>query len=93
MPFSTVGYGYSHHLLTNVEIDLRKIKPYYFKYQTFAKGRWLGRKVIEVFNTEFRDRDNTFYVCEPPPQDSFSFFQWSMEGGYDREKQATDSLT
>ncbi|KAF9415517.1 hypothetical protein BGZ94_000073, partial [Podila epigama] len=30
-------------------------------YQTYAKGRWLGRKLIEVFNTEFRDRDNTFY--------------------------------
>ncbi|KAF9092411.1 hypothetical protein BGX23_004338 [Mortierella sp. AD031] len=41
--------------------DLRKIKPYFFKYQTYAKGRWLGRKLIEVFNTEFRDRDNTFY--------------------------------
>ncbi|KAF9203686.1 hypothetical protein BGZ49_006154 [Haplosporangium sp. Z 27] len=40
---------------------LRKIKPYFFKYQTFAKGRWLGRQLIEVFNTEFRDRDNTFY--------------------------------
>ncbi|KAF9929941.1 hypothetical protein FBU30_001100 [Linnemannia zychae] len=40
---------------------LRKIQPYYFKYQTYAKGRWLGRKLIEVFNTEFRDRDNTFY--------------------------------
>lgn len=43
-------------------VDLRKIKPYFFKYQTYAKGRWLGRKLIEVFNTEFRDRDNTFYV-------------------------------
>ncbi|KAF9346299.1 hypothetical protein BGX26_002211 [Mortierella sp. AD094] len=43
------------------ENDLRKIKPYFFKYQTFAKGRWLGRGLIEVFNTEFRDRDNTFY--------------------------------
>ncbi|KAG0275906.1 hypothetical protein BGZ95_008243 [Linnemannia exigua] len=41
--------------------NLRKIKPYFFKYQTYAKGRWLGRKLIEVFNTEFRDRDNTFY--------------------------------
>ncbi|KAF8937431.1 hypothetical protein BGZ47_009053 [Haplosporangium gracile] len=41
--------------------DLRKIKPYFFKYQTYAKGRWLGRKLIDVFNTEFRDRDNTFY--------------------------------
>ncbi|KAG0310463.1 hypothetical protein BGZ99_000372, partial [Dissophora globulifera] len=27
-----------------VENDLRKIKPCFFKYQTFAKGRWLGRK-------------------------------------------------
>ncbi|KAF9980103.1 hypothetical protein BGZ65_005551 [Modicella reniformis] len=43
------------------ENDLRKIKPYFFKYQTFAKGRWLGRRIIDVFNTEFRDRDNTFY--------------------------------
>ncbi|KAI1318991.1 hypothetical protein EDD11_005189 [Mortierella claussenii] len=42
-------------------LSLRKIKPYFFKYQTFAKGRWLGRSIIEVFNTEFRDRDNTFY--------------------------------
>ncbi|KAF9332590.1 hypothetical protein BG006_004544 [Podila minutissima] len=41
--------------------SLRKIKPYFFKYQTYAKGRWLGRQLIEVFNTEFRDRDNTFY--------------------------------
>ncbi|KAG0024221.1 hypothetical protein BGZ81_007793 [Podila clonocystis] len=40
---------------------LRKINPYFFKYQTYAKGRWLGRQLIEVFNTEFRDRDNTFY--------------------------------
>ncbi|KAI7832411.1 pseudouridine synthase [Gamsiella multidivaricata] len=43
------------------ENGLRKIKPYFFKYQTFAKGRWLGRKVIDVFNMEFRDRDSIFY--------------------------------
>ncbi|KAF9180178.1 hypothetical protein BGZ51_006405 [Haplosporangium sp. Z 767] len=41
--------------------DLRKIKPYFFKYQTYAKGRWLGRTLIEVFDTEFRDRDHAFY--------------------------------
>ncbi|KAF9019828.1 hypothetical protein BGZ52_003071, partial [Haplosporangium bisporale] len=45
----------------NLVAYLRKIKPYFFKYQTYAKGRWLGRQLIEVFNTEFRDRDNTFY--------------------------------
>ncbi|KAF9897420.1 hypothetical protein BX616_005636, partial [Lobosporangium transversale] len=47
--------------LLKYSTDLRKIKPYFFKYQTFAKGRWLGRPLIEVFNTEFRDRDNDFY--------------------------------
>ncbi|KAG0037165.1 hypothetical protein BGZ82_003010 [Podila clonocystis] len=44
-----------------INSGLRKINPYFFKYQTYAKGRWLGRQLIEVFNTEFRDRDNTFY--------------------------------
>ncbi|KAF9582627.1 hypothetical protein BGW38_010956 [Lunasporangiospora selenospora] len=43
------------------ENGLRKILPYSFKYQTFAKGRWLGRRLIDVFNLEFRDRDNAFY--------------------------------
>ncbi|KAF9137116.1 hypothetical protein BG015_002842 [Linnemannia schmuckeri] len=47
--------------LVDPEEDLKNAQPYFFKYQTYAKGRWLGRKLIEVFNTEFRDRDNTFY--------------------------------
>ncbi|KAG0003437.1 hypothetical protein BGZ80_002652 [Entomortierella chlamydospora] len=47
--------------LKNAEFYFENGRPYFFKYQTFAKGRWLGRELIEVFNTEFRDRDNTFY--------------------------------
>ncbi|KAG0260382.1 hypothetical protein DFQ27_003574 [Actinomortierella ambigua] len=43
------------------ENGLRKVRPYFYRYQTYAKGRWLGRELIEVMNTEFRDRDTKYY--------------------------------
>jgi hypothetical protein len=43
-------------------IDLRKVKPYYFEYKSFAKGRWLNRPLLEVFASEFRDRNEEYYV-------------------------------
>lgn len=44
-------------------VGLRKVRPYYYKYQAFAKGRWMGRSLIEVFSTEFRDQTRVYYVC------------------------------
>ncbi|KAG0225722.1 hypothetical protein BGW42_004122 [Actinomortierella wolfii] len=44
------------------EHGLRKVKPYFYRYQTYAKGRWLGRELIEVMRTEFQDRDAKYYV-------------------------------
>jgi hypothetical protein len=46
---------------------LRKIEPYWYPYTTMAKGRWLGREMLEVVSTEFRDRSIDYYV-------SLSFF-------------------
>ncbi|KAG0226302.1 hypothetical protein BGW41_004233 [Actinomortierella wolfii] len=43
------------------EHGLRKVKPYFYRYQTYAKGRWLGRELIEVMRTEFQDRDAKYY--------------------------------
>ncbi|KAF7726409.1 hypothetical protein EC973_008743 [Apophysomyces ossiformis] len=43
------------------ENGLRKVEPYYFKYQAYAKGRWLARTILDVFTTEFRDRDEAYY--------------------------------
>ncbi|RPD57956.1 pseudouridine synthase [Lentinus tigrinus ALCF2SS1-7] len=40
---------------------LKKIPPYWYPYTTMAKGRWLGREVLEVVSTEFRDRSMEFY--------------------------------
>lgn len=41
---------------------LRKLEPYWYNYTTMAKGRWLGREILEVVSTEFRDRSMEYYV-------------------------------
>ncbi|KAH8551596.1 hypothetical protein BGW37DRAFT_513344 [Umbelopsis sp. PMI_123] len=43
------------------EKGLRKVRPYYYKYQAFAKGRWMGRSILDVFSTEFRDQTKVYY--------------------------------
>lgn len=41
---------------------LKKIPPYWYPYTTMAKMRWLGRELLEVVSTEFRDRSMEYYV-------------------------------
>jgi len=41
---------------------LKKIPPYWYPYTTMAKLRWLGRELLEVVSTEFRDRSMEYYV-------------------------------
>lgn len=43
-------------------IDLRKVKPYSFEFQSNAKGRWFGRTILDVFQKEFRDATLEYYV-------------------------------
>lgn len=40
---------------------LRRLPPYYFTYLTFCKQRWRDRNLLEVFISEFRDRDAEYY--------------------------------
>lgn len=40
---------------------LRKVYPYYFTYTTFCKGRWVGKKLIDVFSEEFRAHSKEEY--------------------------------
>ncbi|OBZ69918.1 Uncharacterized protein C18B11.02c [Grifola frondosa] len=40
---------------------LKKIPPYWYPYTTMAKARWLGREILEVVSTEFRDRSMEYY--------------------------------
>jgi len=41
---------------------LRYLKPYWWPYRTFVKNRWIGRELLEVVSTEFRDRSVEYYV-------------------------------
>ena len=43
-----------------------RVKPYWFDYCSWAKGRWFNQPLIEVFRREFRDRPAAYYshACE-----------------------------
>ncbi|KAM0521337.1 hypothetical protein ACHAPE_002817 [Trichoderma viride] len=43
------------------EDDLRRVKPYHFTYNTYCKERWRGRSLIDIFESEFRDRPVEYY--------------------------------
>ena len=38
-----------------------RVAPYFFEYKTFTKQRWLGKRLIEVFEKEFCDRPMDYY--------------------------------
>lgn len=38
------------------ELQLRRVKPYYWHYITHAKGRWDGRTLYDIFSDEYRER-------------------------------------
>ncbi|GAA5879372.1 hypothetical protein JCM1840_006025 [Sporobolomyces johnsonii] len=46
---------------------LRKVKPYMFAFQSWAKERWQGRTLIDIYS-EFRDRTTEYY-------------EWAIETG------------
>lgn len=48
------------------EGGLRRVKPYYYTYNTYCKERWRGRQLQEIFTSEFRDRPAEYYVGRQP---------------------------
>ncbi|SCU91502.1 LAFA_0F04148g1_1 [Lachancea sp. 'fantastica'] len=44
-----------------IEGPLRKVVPYHFTYKTFCKMRWRDRPLIDIFVSEFRDREESYY--------------------------------
>jgi tRNA pseudouridine synthase 9 len=44
---------------------LRRVPPYHFTYNTWVKGRWRNRGILDVFTSEFRDRTEEYYVRRP----------------------------
>lgn len=52
---------------------LKKMPPYWYPYTTMAKERWLGREILEIVSTEFRDRSMEYYVGTLPSLPSRGF--------------------
>ncbi|PVV02633.1 hypothetical protein BB560_002910 [Smittium megazygosporum] len=44
-----------------IENGLRKVAPYWYRYIAHAKERWFGRTVLEVFSSEFKGKDSSYY--------------------------------
>ncbi|KAJ2313553.1 DRAP deaminase [Coemansia sp. RSA 2704] len=44
------------------EGGLQRVHPYYHRFATHAKGRWVGRTIFDVFTQEFRDRPKEYYA-------------------------------
>lgn len=44
-----------------LEAGLRRVAPYHFTYNTWCKERWRGRRLIDIFGSEFRDRPLEYY--------------------------------
>ncbi|PHH84294.1 hypothetical protein CDD83_2185 [Cordyceps sp. RAO-2017] len=43
------------------EGGLRRVRPYHWTYNTYCKERWRGRRLIDIFESEFRDRPVDYY--------------------------------
>jgi hypothetical protein len=51
---------------------LTRLAPYWVVYTTTAKGRWLGRTVLDVLSSEFRERSEGYYVRDSSFADDVS---------------------
>ncbi|NXF10144.1 RUSD2 protein, partial [Smithornis capensis] len=58
-----VSFGAEHFAETSYYFEggLRKVRPYYFDFRTYCKGRWVGRSLLQVFGTEFRAQPLSYY--------------------------------
>lgn len=52
----------SSRLIMNDVLGIRYLKPYWSTYTSKAKGRWVGRKVAEVFQEEFLAHNPNYAV-------------------------------
>jgi 23S rRNA-/tRNA-specific pseudouridylate synthase len=54
-----------HHLLgghhTHIHTRIRIVKPYLYTFQSYAKARWLGRTILDIYQTEFGSYQKSYY--------------------------------
>ena len=65
-----------------MERGLRRVRPYHYTYNTNCKERWRGKRLEDIFTSEFRDRAPDYYVCLPrcPGEQSQPSKLWNAQG-------------
>jgi hypothetical protein len=64
--YSQKGIEHDLRYISSSSSDgLRRVPPYWAHTTPMAKGRWVGRHVLEVLSTEFRDRSREYNVRIP----------------------------
>ena len=58
---------------------LKKIPPYWYPYTTMTKQRWIGRELLEVVSTEFRDRSMEYYVRQHSMANAYADLQTARD--------------
>uniref|UniRef100_A0A8D0L1W7 Pseudouridylate synthase RPUSD2 n=1 Tax=Sphenodon punctatus TaxID=8508 RepID=A0A8D0L1W7_SPHPU len=58
-----VSFNEAHFAETRYYFEggLRKVRPYYFDFQTYCKGRWVDKSLQQVFSDEFRAQPLAWY--------------------------------
>lgn len=55
-----------NQFLKIVIVGVRHLAPYWTVYRTRAKGRWFGRKLVDVFSQEFLSTNVNYAVSDLP---------------------------
>lgn len=45
-----------------MEGGFRRVHPYHYTFNTWCKERWRGKRLEDIFVSEFRDRPAEYYV-------------------------------
>jgi len=64
MPVVSTGHQQQQHAATipaNDPLLLRVVQPYPYTFRSFAKARWVGRSVLDVYCTEFGSYPPSYY--------------------------------
>ncbi|KAG7509998.1 RNA pseudouridylate synthase domain-containing protein 2 [Solea senegalensis] len=58
-----VSFNQEHFKETSYYFEggLRKVRSYYFDFKTYCKGRWVGKSLLDVFESEFRAESVEYY--------------------------------
>ena len=65
VPAASIDDSNQNHLLlehhTQIHTRIRIVKPYLYTFQSYAKERWLGRSILDIYQTEFQLYAKSYY--------------------------------